>query len=364
MKTTKKSIAFFDAKPYDRKSFDLANAKIGYEITYFETKLNSRTVELASGFDAVCAFVNDTLDKPVLDYLSEHGTRIIALRCAGYNNVDFKAAFGKIHAVRVPAYSPYAVAEYATALMLSLNRKIHKAYNRVREGNFAINGLVGFDMHGKTAGVVGTGAIGRSLISILQGFGMKVLAYDPFPNQQYAEANRVTYVDLPELYRQADIISLHCPLTPETKYMINETTIPTLKDGVMLINTGRGGLIDTKALIEGLKSGKIGAAGLDVYEEESDYFFEDRSTEMIADDILARLLTFPNVLITSHQAFLTVDALKNIAETTLNNLTEYFDQNSLRNEICYQCQSPCPKNKANGEPCFNADVTSIGQKTA
>jgi len=352
MKTKNRTLAFFDAKPYDRRSFDLANQDFGYEITYFDTKLNSATVELASGFDAACAFVNDTLDKHVVEYLAEHGTGIIALRCAGYNNVDFEAAFGKIHAVRVPAYSPYAVAEHATALILTLNRKIHKAYNRVREGNFAIHGLVGFDMHGKTAGVVGTGAIGRSLISILQGFGMKVLAYDPFPNQEYAAEKGFTYVDLPQLYKQSDIISLHCPLTPETKYMINETTISTLKDGVMLINTGRGGLIDTKALISGLKSGKIGAAGLDVYEEESDYFFEDRSTEMIADDVLARLLTFPNVLITSHQAFLTHDALKNIASTTLNNLKDYFEENRLTNEICYQCQSPCPKDKPVGEPCF------------
>lgn len=357
MKTKNKTIAFFDAKPYDRRSFDQANTDFGYDITYFETKLTSATVELAHGFDAVCAFVNDTLDKPVVDYLAEHGTKIIALRCAGYNNVDFEAAFGKIHAVRVPAYSPHAVAEHATALVLTLNRKVHKAYNRVREGNFAIHGLVGFDMYGKTAGVVGTGAIGRSLINILLGFGMKVLAYDPFPNEKYARERGITYVDLPDLYRQSDIISLHCPLTPETKYMINETTIQNLKDGVMLINTGRGGLIDTKALINGLKSGKIGAAGLDVYEEESDYFFEDRSAEMIADDVLARLLTFPNVLITSHQAFLTEDALKNIADTTLNNLKDYFEGNKLSNEICYQCSSPCPKNKAGGEPCFHAGRT-------
>jgi D-lactate dehydrogenase len=354
MKTKNRKIAFFDAKPYDRRSFDLANQAHGYEITYFETKLHAATVELAHGFDAVCAFVNDTLDKPVLDYLAEHGIGIVALRCAGYNNVDFEAAFGRIHAVRVPAYSPYAVAEHATALVLTLNRKIHKAYNRVREGNFAIQGLVGFDMHGKTAGVVGTGTIGRSLISILQGFGMKVLAYDPFPNEEYARERGITYVDLPELYRQADIISLHCPLTPETKYMINATSIQTLKDGVMIINTGRGGLIDTKALINGLKSGKIGSAGLDVYEEESDYFFEDRSEELIADDVLARLLTFPNVLITSHQAFLTEDALKNIADTTLNNLKDYFEENKLSNEICYQCQSSCPKDKAAGESCFQS----------
>jgi D-lactate dehydrogenase len=360
----KKTIAFFDAKSYDRRSFDLANQDFGFEINYFETKLTAATVELAHGFDAVCAFVNDTLDQQVVEMLAAHGTGIIALRCAGYNNVDFKAAYGKIHAVRVPAYSPHAVAEHATALILTLNRKTHKAYNRVREGNFAIHGLVGFDMYGKTAGVVGTGAIGRSLIAILQGFGMKVLAYDPFPNAEFARENGITYVDLPELYRQSDIISLHCPLTPETKYMINETTIESLKDGVMLINTGRGGLIDTKALIHGLKTGKIGSAGLDVYEEESDYFFEDRSEKVITDDVLARLLTFPNVLITSHQAFLTDDALKNIADTTLNNLKEYFEGNKLINEICYQCQPSCPKDKAAGEPCFQVAADPSDKESA
>lgn len=353
MKSKTRTIAFFDTKPYDQESFDLTNAEFGYTISYFDTKLDSTTVELADRFDAVCVFVNDTLDKPVIDHLVEHGTTIIALRCAGYNNVNLDATFGRIHAVRVPAYSPYAVAEYATALILSLNRKTHKAYCRIREGNFAINGLQGFDMHGKTAGIIGTGAIGRSLINILRGFGMTVLAYDPFPNTEYAKANNVVYVDLQELYRQSDIISLHCPLTPETSHMINETTIPTMKDGVIIINTGRGGLIDTKALIYGLKSGKLGAAGLDVYEEESDYFFEDRSSEMIADDVLARLLTFPNVLITSHQAFLTKDALKNIAQTTLQNLKDYFEDGTLSNEICYRCNASCPKDKAAGAPCFS-----------
>jgi D-lactate dehydrogenase len=345
-------IAFFDAKPYDRQSFGRANKAFNFDITYFETHLNANTVELTQGFDAVCAFVNDTIDRSVIDHLVDHDIRIIALRCAGYNNLDFEAAFGRIHAVRVPDYSPYAVAEHAAALILSLNRKTHKAYYRVREGNFSINGLQGFDMHGRTAGVVGSGKIGRCLINILQGFGMQVLVYDPYPNQSYAREQGITFVDLPELYRRSDVISLHCPLTPETSHMINAVTIPTLKDGVMLINTGRGGLIDTKALIDGLKSGKIGAAGLDVYEEESDYFFEDRSVEMITDDVLARLLTFPNVLVTSHQGFFTHEALHNIAHTTLNNLKEYFEEGLLTHEICYRCQDVCPKNKTDGEPCF------------
>jgi len=352
MKTNAFKIAFFDAKPYDRKSFDQVNKGFGFDITYFDTHLNADTVELTQGFDAVCAFVNDTIDKPVIDHLVDHGVRIVALRCAGYNNVDFNAAFDRLPVVRVPAYSPYAVAEHAAALILTLNRKTHKAYYRVREGNFSINGLQGFDMHGKTVGIIGSGQIGRCLVNILQGFGMDVLVYDPFPDQTYAQKRVIRYVDLPELYRLSDVISLHCPLTPETRYMINKKTISMLKEGAMIINTGRGQLIDTKALIQGLKSGKIGAAGLDVYEEESDYFFEDRSVELIKDDVLARLLTFPNVLVTSHQGFFTVEALNNIAHTTLTNLKDFFENRSLANEICYRCQSSCPKDKANGEPCF------------
>jgi D-lactate dehydrogenase len=354
MQHEKMKIAFFDAKPYDRASFDQTNGALGFDITYFDTRLSAHTVELTQGFDAVCGFVNDSIDKAVIDYLLQNGIRIIALRCAGYNNVDFEAAFERVHVVRVPAYSPHAVAEHAAALILSLNRKTHKAYYRTRDGNFNINGLLGFDMHGKTAGVIGTGRIGRCLMSILQGFGMSILAYDVHPDHEYAEANGITYVDLPELYSRADVISLHCPLTPETLHMINAETIAGLKNGVTLINTGRGKLIDTKALINGLKSGKIGAAGLDVYEEESEYFFEDRSAEMIADDVLARLLTFPNVLVTSHQGFFTAEALQNIARTTLNNLREYFENGSLTNEICYRCQESCPKDKAQGEPCFQS----------
>ncbi len=352
MENEKIKIAFFDAKPYDRRSFDRANEVFGFDITYFETRLSADTVELSRDFDAVCGFVNDSFDRPVIDYLVDNGVRIIALRCAGYNNVDFNAAFDRIPVVRVPAYSPYAVAEHAAALILSLNRKTHKAYYRVRDGNFNINGFLGFDMHGKTAGIIGTGKIGRCLIKILQGFGMHILAYDVRPDHEYAEVDGFSYVTLPELYGRSDVISLHCPLTPETVYMINSGTIAAMKDGVVLINTGRGKLIDTKALIEGLKSGKIGAAGLDVYEEESEYFFEDRSAEMITDDVLARLLTFPNVLVTSHQGFFTVEALNNIARTTLNNLKEYFEDGSLTNEICYRCEEPCPRDKTQGEPCF------------
>lgn len=345
-----KRIAFFDAKPYDRKSFDTINKNFGFDITYFDAHLNPDTVKLTKGFDVICAFVNDNIDKEVIMHLVEHGVRLIALRCAGYNNVDFKVAYGKIHVVRVPAYSPYAVAEHAVALMLSLNRKTYKAYYRTRDGNFSINGLLGFDMTGKTAGVVGTGKIGKCLIPILKGFGMNVLAYDPYPDEEYAKEKKFEYVTLEKLYKNSEIISLHCPLNAGTEHMINEKTISQMKDGVMIINTGRGKLIHTEALVNGLKSGKIGLAGLDVYEEESEYFFEDLSTEMIADDILARLLTFPNVLITSHQGFFTSEALHNIAETTLENITEYFNEGYLKNEICYKCGDSCLKKQ--NKRCF------------
>ncbi len=338
-----KKIAFFDARPYDRKSFDEVNKNFGFEITYFEAHLNSATVELTAGFDAVCAFVNDKLDKPVIEHLHQHGIGLVALRCAGYNNVDFKSAFEKIHVVRVPAYSPYAVAEHAVALMLALNRKIHRAFYRTRDGNFSINGLLGFDMHGKTAGVIGTGKIGKSLIAILKGFGMHILAHDAFPDQKFAAENGCRYVSLDELYQKSDVISLHCPLTPETDHMINAVSIAKMKDGVMIINTGRGRLIQTEDLIEALKSGKVGSAGLDVYEEESEYFFEDFSNQVISDDLLARLLILPNTLITSHQAFFTAEALRNIAETTLANIKEYFDGGYLSNEICYKCDHDCRK---------------------
>ena len=345
-----KKIAFFDAKPYDQKSFDAINPGYDFDISYFDARLTSQTCDLTSGYAGVCVFVNDDVNATVINRLVENGVEVIGLRCAGYNNVDFKAAYGKIHVVRVPAYSPYAVAEHAVAMMLTLNRKIHKAYLRTREGNFSINGLLGFDMFGKTAGIIGTGRIARCLITILKGFGMKILAYDPRPDAAYAEAAGLRLVTLDEIYAESDIISLHCPLTPETSRLINRQAIEKMKTGVMIINTGRGKLIDTVALIEGLKAGRIGSAGLDVYEEESDYFFEDRSAELIADDVLARLLTFPNVIVTSHQAFFTGEALHNIAETTLNNFKEYFAGGYLANEICYRCGKNCIKK--DGKRCF------------
>lgn len=345
-----KKIAFFDTKPYDQNSFDANNKSFGFDIRYFDTHLSANTLELCRGFDGVCVFVNDTIDAKVIETLESFKIGIVALRCAGYNNVDFKAAFKKVHVVRVPAYSPYAVAEHTAALILSLNRKIHKAYYRTREGNFSINGLMGFDLFGKTAGVVGTGKIGQCLISILLGFGMKVLAYDPHHVDNFDKFPNFKYVLLDELYAQSDIISLHCPLTPETTYMINRKTLSKMKRGVMIINTSRGKLIDTESLIDGLKSGFVGAAGLDVYEEESEYFFEDKSAELISDDNLARLLTFHNVLITSHQAFFTAEALKNIAQTTLSNLKAYFKGEFLQNEICYRCNDVCKKKEKRN--CF------------
>ncbi|MCF7907459.1 MAG: 2-hydroxyacid dehydrogenase [Candidatus Omnitrophica bacterium] len=345
-----KKIFLYDSKPYDQEAFDQANKKHGFDIQYFNGHLNHNTACLSKGSDAVCAFVNDTIDKPVVEVLKECNIGLIALRSAGYNNVDLKAAYGTIHVARVPGYSPYAVAEHASALLLSLNRKTHKAYHRTREGNFSINGLIGFDLHAKTAGVIGTGKIGRCLISILKGFGMKVLAYDVYPDEEYAEASGISYTDLPELYAKSDIISLHCPLNKDTYHLIDNQSINQMKPGVFLINTGRGGLVKTQDLIEGLKSGKIGAAGLDVYEEESEYFFEDFSASMISDDILARLLTFPNVLITSHQGFFTKEALSNIAETTLANIKEYFEGGFLKNEICYRCDKQCCKKQK--QRCF------------
>lgn len=326
-------IAFFDSKPYDIEAFNRANESIGYTLKFFEARLTLDTVVLAKGCDVVCAFVNDEIHSEVLEHLTQYGISLIALRCAGYNNVDFEAAYNKVHVVRVPAYSPYAVAEHALALMTTLNRKTHRAYNRTRENNFRISGLTGFDFHGKTIGVIGTGKIGQVFINICKGLGMTILAYDLFP----AQIEGVAYVSLNELYSQSDIISLHCPLTKETTHMIDSVAIGQMKQGAMIINTSRGALIDTKALIEGLKSLKIGSAGLDVYEEESDYFFEDFSTQVLDDDQLARLLSFTNVLITSHQAFLTIEALNNIAETTLQNIKEYELKKTLTNEICYHC---------------------------
>jgi D-lactate dehydrogenase len=344
-------IAFFDAKPYDISSFDEINKSFGYRIKYFEEHLNDETAVLSRGYYAVCAFVNDSLTKRTIEILKENNIKVIVMRCAGYNNVDLRAAFNNIHILRVPAYSPYSVAEHSTALMLALNRKIHKAYSRTREGNFNINGFIGFDMNGKTAGIIGTGKIGKVLISILKGFGMKILAFDHFPDIQYAEKNGFQYVDIDTLYSNSDIISLHCPLTKDTYHMINNDSLSRMKDNVMIINTSRGQLIDTKALIKALKSRKIGSAGLDVYEEESEYFYEDFSNQIMTDDVLSRLLSFNNVLITSHQAFFTKEALHNIAETTLSNVKDFYENKQLDNEICYKCTGGSCSKKINGR-CF------------
>ena len=345
------NLAFFDAKPYDIESFERNNRGYGIKIHFYPNHLTADTVALTSGYQSVCVFVNDVIDAPVIRALDEKGVKLIALRSAGYNNIDLKESFGKIHVVRVPAYSPYAVAEHAVALMLSLNRKIHKAYWRTRDNNFAINGLLGFDMYGKTAGVIGTGKIGKVTIGILKGFGMRILAYDVYPDKSYAEQNGFSYVDLDTVYRESDIITLHCPLTPDNVHMINRESIAKMKDGVMIINTGRGKLIHTKDLISGLKSHRIGSAGLDVYEEEGDYFFEDFSAEAISDDVLARLTTFPNVLVTAHQAFFTKEALDNIARTTLDNIRLYLEEDKLPNEICYHCSEGACFRKTSGR-CF------------
>lgn len=326
-------IAFFGAKPYDIASFDKVNEHFNYDIKYFKGHLNPNNVVLTKEADVVCIFVNDTADAAVIDAMVENGVKLLALRCAGFNNVDLAAAKGKLPVVRVPAYSPYAVAEYSLALMLSLNRKIHRAYWRTRDGNFSLNGMMGFDMHGKTIGIIGTGKIAKILIKILKGFGMHILAYDLYPDYKFAEEEGIMYTTLDELYHRSDIISLHCPLTEETRYLINDQSIDKMKDGVMIINTGRGQLIHTNALIEGLKEKKISAAGLDVYEEEGDYFYEDKSDKIIDDDVLARLLSFNNVIVTSHQAFFTKEAMHNIAETTLQNIEDFRLNRPLVNEV-------------------------------
>ena len=326
-------IAFFDAKTYDRESFDNEAAGLDLEIHYYKDRLSLRTAQLAQGKDAVCIFVNDECDRQVIDLLAEYGIRLIALRCAGFNNVDMTAARGRIPVVRVPAYSPHAVAEYAVTLMLSLNRKVYRSVYRTREGNFKLKGLMGFDMYGKTAGLIGLGKIARELAKILRGFGMNVVAYDPYPDRLFAEEQRISLVTLDELYAKSDIISLHCPLTDDTKFIINAESIGKMKQGVMIINTGRGKLIRTEDLIEGLRTGRIGSAGLDVYEEEQNFFYEDRSDKMIDDDKLALLLMMPNVIVTSHQAFFTREAMHNIAVTTLQNITDWTAGRELKNEV-------------------------------
>ena len=311
----------FDTKPYDREPLQLASADLDIEWRFREFRLSLDTAPLAKGTQAVCVFVNDQLDRPCLEALAAQGVKLVALRCTGFNNVDLAAAkeLG-LTITRVPVYSPYAVAEHAVGLLMTLNRKVHRSYNRVRDSNFSLNGLVGFDLHGKTAGVVGTGKIGSIVAKILRGFGMKVLAYDPFPNQEWATAEGVEYVDAPTLASRCDIISLHVPLMPETKHIIRRETLKLMKPGAILVNVSRGALIDTTALIEALKSGHLGGVALDVYEEEEGIFFEDLSGQVLQDDELARLLSFPNVLITSHQAFLTHEALADIARTTVANL--------------------------------------------
>ena len=326
-------IAFFDAKTYDRESFDNEAAGLDIEIHYYKDRLSRRTAQLAQGKDAVCIFVNDECDRQVIDLLAEYGVGLIALRCAGFNNVDMTAARGRIPVVRVPAYSPHAVAEYAVTLMLSLNRKVYRSVYRTREGNFKLKGLMGFDMYGKTAGLIGLGKIARELVKILRGFGMNVVAYDPYPDRLFAEEQRISLVTLDELYAKSDIISLHCPLTDDTKFIINAESIGKMKQGVMIINTGRGKLIRTEDLIEGLRTGRIGSAGLDVYEEEQNFFYEDRSDKMIDDDKLALLLMMPNVIVTSHQAFFTREAMHNIAVTTLQNITDWAAGRELKNEV-------------------------------
>lgn len=323
-----KTVAFFDTKAYDKESF-LKYGNDEINIRFFENKLNRDTVSMAACCDAVCAFVNDNIDKYVIEQLEKFGVGLVAMRCAGYNNVDLKSARGRVRVVRVPAYSPYAVAEHAIGMILLLNRKLHKAYIRTRDHNFSLEGLTGFDLKNKTVGIIGTGKIGQAFCSIATGFGMKIIGYDPYQSEDFTGK----YVTLDELLCQSDVISLHCPLTKENRHIINKETVAKMKKGVYIINTSRGKLIDTQALIDGLKSGKIGAAGLDVYEEETSLFFEDYSDEIIHDDTLSTLISMPNVLVTSHQAFLTREALNAIAETTMKNFEDFFNGNELENEI-------------------------------
>jgi D-lactate dehydrogenase len=328
-------VAVFSTKPYDRQFLDTANAAAGHQhrLTYIEAHLSPETAALSANADAVCAFVNDQLDAAVLRVLSQSGVRLVALRCAGFNNVDLAAAKDLgITVARVPAYSPHAVAEHTVALILALNRKIHRAYNRVREGNFTLDGLLGFDLHGKTAGIIGTGEIGAVVAHILSGFGCRVLAYDLRPNRT-CEAMGVHYASLDELLAASDLVTLHCPLTPQTRHLVDHGAVARMKPGVMLINTSRGAVIDTRAVLNGLKTGTIGSLGLDVYEEEADLFFEDLSNSAIRDDVFARLLTFPNVLITGHQAFFTREALTSIAETTIANITAFQVAGRAQHEV-------------------------------
>ncbi len=321
-------IAFFDSKPYDEEVFSKFSTD-NFEMKFFETKLNEDTVSLAKNFDCICVFVNDTVNKNVINALCRYGIKLIALRCAGYNNVDINYAKGKIAVVRVPAYSPYAVAEHTMALLLTAVRNTHKAYVRTKSFNFSLNGLVGFDLYGKTVGIIGTGKIGRVFANICKGFGMKILAYDKYPDNSLD----VEYTSLSKIFVESDVISLHCPLNDESYHMINKDSISSMKNGVIIVNTSRGALIDSEALLEGIRSKKIGGACLDVYEEESELFFEDNSNLIINDDTLALLMTMPNVIVTSHQAFFTKEALTNIANTTIENINEFFDSSKCKNEV-------------------------------
>ena len=322
-------VCFYDTKPYDKIYFDELKRTYGMNIDYYETKLRPQTARLAQGYDAVVAFVNDDLRKETIDVLYEEGVRLVAMRCAGYNNVDFSAARGKIHIVRVPAYSPNGVAEHAMAMLLTLNRKIHKAYIRTRDFNFSLNGLMGFNLYGKVMGIAGTGKIGRALVEICKGFGMEIVAFDMYPDESLG----LEYVTFEELCRRSDVISLHCPLSRETFHMVNEDTLNLMKKNTVVINTSRGALIDSEALLQALKNRQIGGACLDVYEEETNLFYEDMSQKIVDDDTLLQLLSLPNVIVTSHQAFLTHEALKNIAETTLQNLEAYLVRGELLNEV-------------------------------
>lgn len=325
------TVSFYDAKPYDIEYFNNTNQQYGFDIRYIEAKLSVNTAVLSKGSDAVCAFVSDDVSEQVISALIDNGVKIIAMRCAGYNNVDIKYAQGKIPVVRVPAYSPYAVAEHAMAMLLTLNRRTHKAFLRTRDFNFSLSGLTGFDLHGKTVGVVGTGNIGSVFIDICRGFGMKVLAYDIIQNNPYAE-----YTDLDTLFRHSDIISMHCPLNNNTRHMIDRKSISKMKKGTFIVNTSRGALINSEDLLEGLLSEKLGGACLDVYEEESELFYEDKSQTIVKDNVLSRLICLPNVIVTSHQGFLTREALSNIADTTLENISAYFTDGSLPNKIQYK----------------------------
>lgn len=320
-------IAFFDAKPYDKEWFDKINNK--YEIIYYESRLRPESARLAEGCIAVCAFVNDVINAKTIDSLCEMGVKVLLMRCAGFNNIALSAAKGRLTILRVPAYSPYAVAEHAMGMILALNRKIPRAYIRTRDFNFSLVGLTGFDLHGKTAGIIGTGKIGQAFISICKGFGMEILAYDPYP----ADIDGVKYVSTDELFKQSDIISLHCPLTRETRYIIDDGAISLMKKSALIVNTSRGQLIDSEALLSALNDKRIGGAALDVYEEESGLFFEDNSDKIVTDEVLSMLVNRPNVLITSHQAFLTEEALRGIAQVTLGNLDDYLAGNKLPNIV-------------------------------